>query len=80
MKTISNGSIIIDDYLRYSGKEEAEMPHDDVLVVQIRMPNFPFVLATCGEHASGRSIVGTSDHLANLSCLTAIIFWIHGMP
>ncbi len=41
------------------------MPHDDVLVVQIRTPDFSFVLATRGEHASGRSIVGTSDHLAN---------------
>ncbi len=71
LKPISNQSIIINDYLRYLGKEEAKMPHDDVLVVQIRTPDYTFVLATCGEHASGLPM--------KLSCLTLIIFWTHGM-
>ncbi len=41
------------------------MSYDDVLVVRIRMLNFPFVLASCSEHASGGSIVGALDHLAD---------------
>ena len=41
------------------------MPYDDVLVVQVRAPDFLFVLAACSEHASGRSIVWSSNHLAN---------------
>ncbi len=41
------------------------MPYDDVLVVQVGTPNFALVLAARSEHASGRGIIWSLDHLAN---------------
>ena len=41
------------------------MPYDDVLVVKVRTPYFPLVLAARGEHTSGWGIVRASYHLAD---------------
>jgi hypothetical protein len=44
--------------------------------VYIGAPNFPFVLAACGKHASGGSIVLSSNYLAKedeLSCCNHIL-------
>ena len=41
------------------------MPYDDFLVVKVRTPYFPLVLAARGEHASGWGIVRALYHLTN---------------
>ena len=44
-KPVSDQSVIIDNYFRYLFKEKLEVSYNDVLVVEVRMPDFPFVLA-----------------------------------
>ncbi len=41
------------------------MLYNDILVVQVRAPDFSFVLAARGEHASGGGINWPLNHLAN---------------
>ena len=62
---VTDSPVIIDDYFRNLGKEEAKVPYDDVLVVQVRTPYFSLVLAARGEHTLGWGIVRASYHLAD---------------
>ncbi len=42
------------------------MSYDNVLVVEIRTPDFALVLAARGKHVSGWGIVWTSYHFADV--------------
>jgi hypothetical protein len=46
------------------------MLDDDILVMKVRASLVPFMLTTGSEHASGRSIVGTSNNFAEEPKLT----------
>ncbi len=41
------------------------MSYDNILVVEVRTPNFALVLAACSKHASGWGVIWTSYYLAN---------------
>ena len=57
-------TIIINYDFGCSGKNKAKIFYNDIFVVKVRASLILFMLAACSEHASGRSVVRTANHIS----------------
>ncbi len=61
---ILDRAIIINCDFGCSGKKKAKIFENDIFVVKVGASLFSFMLAACSEHASGRSVVRTANHVS----------------
>ncbi len=61
---ILDRAIIINYVFWCLGKKKAKIFDNDIFVVKEGASLLLFMLATCSEHASGRSIVRTANHVS----------------
>ncbi len=63
LNPILDRAVVVDGDFRYVGKEETQVSHDEVFVVEKRSSHSSNVVAACGQHLLCRSVEWTAYRL-----------------
>jgi hypothetical protein len=61
---ILDRAIVVNYNFGCAGKEKTKIFYDNIFVVKVGTSLFSFMLATCGEHASGGGVGRTANNFA----------------